>query len=47
MKKVRARSLNRASRVSFLPAVRPDVWGRGNDEEFFGEEANPLKRITF
>jgi hypothetical protein len=47
MKKVRGWSLKRASRVSFLPAACPDLWGRGNDEEFFGEEANALKRITF
>jgi hypothetical protein len=47
MKKVRGRSPMQASRVSFLPGVCPGLWACGNDEEFFGEEANPLKRISF
>jgi hypothetical protein len=36
-----------ASCVSFLPGVGPDLWDCGNDEDFLGEEANPLKRISF
>jgi hypothetical protein len=31
----------------FFTRPWPNLWGRGNDEDFFGEEANPLKRITF
>jgi hypothetical protein len=31
----------------FFTRSCPDLWGCCNDEDFFGEEANALKRITF
>jgi hypothetical protein len=31
----------------FFTRPGPGLWGCGNDEDFFGEEANPLKRIGF
>jgi len=43
MKKIRAWSRIPSRAFLFYLAL----WGCGNDKDFLGEEANPLKRIGF